>query len=80
MISLKHSVPATGSEYIQLQSLVRRNYRDFARHPMLLRKFRDICSKIFTIVNNLDHPRMTSNTFRIFSKKILLKQLQINSN
>ena len=69
IISLKHYVRATGSEYIQLQSLVRRDYRDFDRHPIPLQKFRDVCSKIFTFVDNWDNLRVTSNTCRIFRKK-----------
>lgn len=68
MVSLTNSVRATGSQYIKLQSLVRRDYRNFDNNPMLIQHFWEICSNCFTFVHNWDNEAITSNTFRVFSK------------
>ena len=73
MIALKHSVRAVGSEYVELQSLVRKDYVEFDNNPDLLVRFREICSKIFTFVDSWDDDRITSQTFRVFSKKVPAK-------
>ena len=49
---MKHSVRAVGDEYVKLQLLVRRDYVDFKNNPELLSTFRDICSNIFTFVDD----------------------------
>jgi predicted GIY-YIG superfamily endonuclease len=73
MIALKHSVRATGSEYIELQSLVRKDYLEFDNNPNLMLRFRGICSRIFTFVDDWTDERITSQTFRVFSKRFPAK-------
>ena len=73
MIALKHSVQATGSEYIELQSLVRKDYLEFDDNPNLMIRFRGICSRIFTFVDDWTDERITSQTFRVFSKRFPAK-------
>ena len=68
MISLNHLVRANGSQYVEPQSLVRSDDKVFDNHPEVLRRFRQICSNIFTFVDTWNHPRITSQTIRIFSK------------
>ena len=69
MISLKNTVRATGSEYVELQSLVRKDYSEFDSNPELIERFCNICSRIFTFVNDWNDEHITPNTFRIFSKR-----------
>ena len=74
MVSLRHSVRATGSQYVELQSLVRKDYIEFETKPELLHRFRNICSDIFTFVDNWDSEKITPHTFRVFSKKLPAKR------
>jgi predicted GIY-YIG superfamily endonuclease len=69
MVALRNTVRATGDLYVELQSLVRRDYRDFGDEPQLLTRIRRICSDIFTFVDNWNHEKITPHTFRVFSKK-----------
>ena len=73
MVSLRHSARATGSRYVELQSLVRKDYIEFETNPDLLHRFRDICSNIFTFVKNWDDEKITPHTFRVFSKRLPAK-------
>ena len=69
MVALKHSVRAIGSQYVRLQSLVRKDYIDFENNPDLIATFREICSDIFTFVDTWEDDKITSQTFRVFSKR-----------
>ena len=69
MISLKTSVRAIGDLYVELQSLVRKDFTDFERNPRYIERFRYICATIFTFVTNWTHSAITSQTFRVFTKK-----------
>ena len=69
MISLKVSVRVTGDLYVELQSLVRQDFIEFERNPNLLQRVRYICSSIFSFVCNWNDPRITSQTFRVFTKR-----------
>ena len=73
MIALKHSVRAVGSEYVELQSLARNDYVEFDNNPDLLVRFSKNCSKTFTFVDIWDDDNVTSQTFRVFSKKVPAK-------
>ena len=69
MISLIHSVRASGDEFVELQSIIRKDYNEFESNPNLEQRFRDICSDIFTFVDCWNDERITSQTYRLFSKK-----------
>ena len=73
MVSLRHSVHTTGYQYVELQSLVRKDYIEFETNPDSLHRFRNICSNIFTFVKNWDNEKITPLTFRVFSKRLLVK-------
>jgi predicted GIY-YIG superfamily endonuclease len=74
MIALSHSVRVSGSEYLELQSLVRKDYIHFETDPSLIQHFREICSKIFTYVDDWNDERIKTNTFRVFSKRFPAKE------
>ena len=74
MVSLQHSVRATGSDYVELQSLVRKDYIEFETNPHLLQRFWETCSNIFTFVDNWDDERITPHTFRVFSKRVPVRE------
>ena len=73
MVALRHTVRATGSLYVELQSLVRRDYVEFENNPQLIHRFKEICAQIFTFVDSWNDERVTLQTFRVFSKKIAAK-------
>ena len=70
MISLKQSVRSTGDLYLEVQSLVRKDYVTFDSQPHLIQRFRHICSDIFTFVDTWNDIRITPTTFRLYSKKL----------
>ena len=74
MIALSHSVRVTGSEYLELQSLVRKDYIHFDTDPTLIKRFREICSNIFTYIDDWNDEQIKTNTFRVFSKRFPAKE------
>ena len=80
-VALKHCVRATGNDYVELQSIIRKDYNEFDSNPELVQHFRDICSNIFTFVDNWDDEKITNETYRVFSKKFPGREaLQIFQN
>ena len=78
MVQLVSSVRAIGDLYVELQSLVRKDYIELESNPNLIRRFKEICSLIFTFVDTWDDERITSKTFRVFSKRApALEALQL---
>ena len=73
-IALQHSVRATGTEYVKLQSLVRKDYAEFENDPSLVQTFREICSRIFTFVDDWTNAAIKPHTFRVFTKRFPAKE------
>ena len=70
MVVLKHSVRSTGDAYLEVNSLVRKDYLTFDNERHLIERFRHLCSNISTFVSHWNDPRIPITAFRLYSKKL----------
>ena len=77
MISLKYSVRSSSSSYLEVQSIVQLDYKTFETSPYLIERFRNLCSEIFNFVPNWYDPAISSNTFYLYIKKVLVRDALI---
>ena len=68
MVSLKRYVCESGDEFVEPQSIIKKDYNEFDSDPELIQRFRCICSNIFTYVDIRNDKIITSQTYKLFSK------------
>ena len=79
MVSLKSSVYAYGDEFVELQSIIRKDYKCFDSDLELIQHFECIYSNIFTYVDIWDEEIITSQAYRLFRRNIQEEKLYIYS-
>ena len=70
MVVLKHSVRSTVDVYLEVRSLVRKDYLTFDKEPHLIERFRHLWSNIFTSMSHWNDPCIPITAFRVYSNKI----------
>ena len=75
MIELKTSVRASDDVAFQrIQEICRFSHRKLKESPNLVDEFLDLCSNHLTFVPNWTDPAITTNTYRLYSKKVPAKE------
>ena len=74
MVSFKRSVCVSGHEFVELQPITRKDYKELDPDPELMQRFRCIWSNIFTYVDSWEEERITSQIYRLFGQKYILRE------
>ena len=71
MTRLQHSVRASSdAEFQRLQQIARMHPGKYRNKPVLLEEFRNLCTNVFTFVDDWNSPIIDPNTHRLYGRKI----------